>query len=256
LAQNISVPGLSPIYPEVHCTVSGELCQVTAGEAEINAATSIASLVLSARFDFTSTYFLLNGIAGVSPKMATTGSVALSKFSVQVAMQYEFDAREMPENYTTGYVGYGNVSPNLYPSEQYGSEVMEVNEALRELAFQFASNAYLTDNSASKIYRANYATGATGEVYTAGAAVPSVVKCDVATSDVYYSGNLLSTAFENTTKVWTNQTEYTYCMTAQEDGAVLQALMRGDLAGLVDYSRIIVLRTGEQPLFPWHVKNC
>jgi purine nucleoside permease len=33
LAQNISVPGLSPRYPEVHCTADGVVCQVTIGEA-------------------------------------------------------------------------------------------------------------------------------------------------------------------------------------------------------------------------------
>ncbi|KAI0125656.1 purine nucleoside permease [Xylariales sp. AK1849] len=242
LAQNISVPGLSPIYPEVHCVASGEICQVTAGESEINAATSIASLLLSTKFDFTSTYFLLSGIAGVSPKLGTTGSVALSKFSVQVAQQYELDAREMPENFTTGYVGYDNHSPGEYPNSQYGTEVMELNEALRDAAFELASKANLSDSSAAAEYRANYLIG--GDVYTAGATVPNIIKCDTATSDVFYSGNLLSEAFENTTRVWTNQTDLTYCMTAQEDSAVLQAIMRADLAGLADYSRAILLRTG------------
>jgi purine nucleoside permease len=216
---------------------------VTAGEAEINAAASISSLLLSAKFDFASTYFLMNGIAGVSPKLGTLGTVALSKFSVQVALQYEFDAREIPANFSTGYIGYDDYLPLEYPEEQYGTEVMEVNEALRDLAFVFASRANLTDASAAATYRAKYA--AAGDVYAAGAAPPSVVKCDTATSDVYYSGDLLAEAFENTTQIWTNQTDLTYCMTAQEDSAVLQSLMRGDLAGLVDFSRVILMRTGE-----------
>lgn len=33
LAQNISLSGLSPLYPEVHCTADGEVCQLTIGEA-------------------------------------------------------------------------------------------------------------------------------------------------------------------------------------------------------------------------------
>jgi purine nucleoside permease len=32
LAMNITVPGLSPIYPDVHCTADGEVCQFTIGE--------------------------------------------------------------------------------------------------------------------------------------------------------------------------------------------------------------------------------
>ena len=32
LAQNVSLPGLSPLFPEVHCTSNGEVCQITIGE--------------------------------------------------------------------------------------------------------------------------------------------------------------------------------------------------------------------------------
>ena len=66
--------------------------------------------------------------------------------------------------------------------------------------------------------------------------------CDVATSDVYFSGTLLSEAFENTTKLFTNGTGV-YCTTAQEDNATLEALLRGAINNLTDFSRIIVMRT-------------
>lgn len=64
-----------------------------------------------------------------------------------------------------------------------------------------------------------------------------------ATSDVYYSGTLLADAFDNTTTLWTNGTGK-YCMTAQEDNAVLEVMVRAAIEGLVDFSRIIVMRTG------------
>jgi purine nucleoside permease len=95
LAQNISVIGLSPLYPEAHCTKDGSVCQVITGESEINAATSITSLVRSPKFDLTTTYFFIAGIGGVNPKVATLGSVAFAKYAVQVALEYEFDAREV-----------------------------------------------------------------------------------------------------------------------------------------------------------------
>ena len=56
-------------------------------------------------------------------------------------------------------------------------------------------------------------------------------------------------AFENTTRVWTNQTTMTYCMTAQEDSSVLHAIMRGAVWGKVDYSRAILMRSGMYPTF-------
>ncbi len=239
LQRNITVPGLSPLYPHVHCTAIGDICQLVTGESEINAACSITALVASPRFDLTATYFMIAGIAGVNPEIATTGSVTFARYAIQVALQYEFDAREIPANWTTGYVPQGAYSPSGYPQSIYGTEVFEVNANLRDLAVSFAKTATLNDSSAAIAYRANYASTA---AYTAGSQPPSVVSCDVATSDVYFSGALLSEAFANYTTLVTNGSAV-YCTTAQEDNATLEALLRGALFQLVDFSRIIVMRT-------------
>jgi purine nucleoside permease len=115
LAQNITVSGLSPLFPEVHCTANGNVCQVITGESEINAASTITALVQSPKFNLTKSYFLVAGIAGVNPKVATLGSVAFAKYAVQVALQYEFDMRDLPDNFTTGYIPFGVTSPDDYP---------------------------------------------------------------------------------------------------------------------------------------------
>jgi len=239
LQRNITVPGLSPLYPHVQCTTTGDVCQLVTGESEINAACTITALLASPRFDLTATYFLIAGIAGVNPEVATTGSVTFARYAIQVALQYEFDAREIPANWTTGYVPQGAYSPSGYPQFIYGTEVFEVNANLRDLAASFAKTATLNDSSAAKAYRANYASTL---AYTAGSQPPSVVSCDVATSDVYFSGALLSQAFANYSTLVTNGSAV-YCTTAQEDNATLEALLRGTLSRLVDFSRIIVMRT-------------
>ena len=33
LAKNITVPGLSPLFPDVHCTANDDVCQLVTGEA-------------------------------------------------------------------------------------------------------------------------------------------------------------------------------------------------------------------------------
>ncbi|OCK84626.1 NUP-domain-containing protein [Lepidopterella palustris CBS 459.81] len=241
LAKNITVPGFSPLFPDAHCTADGDICQLTTGESEINAAVTISSLVASPKFDLTTTYFMVAGIAGVNPEIATLGSVAFSRYAVQVALQYEFDPREIPANFSTGYIPQGSTSPNEYPQSIYGTEVFEVNTALRELVVGFAKTATLNDSTDAQAYRANYLTPET-RIYAAGAAPPSVVECDVATSDVYFSGNILGEAFDNFTKLVTNGSGI-YCMTAQEDNATLEALLRATVAGLVDFARIIIMRT-------------
>ncbi|CAD0100721.1 unnamed protein product [Aureobasidium mustum] len=196
LARNITLPGASPLFPDVHCTEDGDVCQVITGESEINAAVTIASLVRSPRFDLTTTYFMIAGIAGINPEVATICSVTIARYAVQ------------------------------YPQNIYGTEVFE---------------ATLNDSDAAIAYRALYAHD---QIYAAGASPsgPSVVECDVATSDVYYSGPLLGEAFGNFTTLITNGTG-NYCSTAQEDNATLEALLRAAAEKLVDFSRIIVMRT-------------
>lgn len=241
LGMNITVPGLSPLFPQAHCLEDGSVCQVTTGESEINAASTISALVLSPLFDLQKTYFLIGGIAGINPKHGTLADVAFSKYAIQVALQYEFDAREIPDNYTTGYIPQGSYAPDQYPTSIYGTEVFEVNEALRDIAVQFASTAKLNDSTSAIAYRANYANDNT-TIYAEATRAPGIITCDTATSDVYYSGALLGEAFENTTTLFTNGSGV-YCMTAQEDNATLEAMLRAAVVGTIDFARIILMRT-------------
>jgi purine nucleoside permease len=197
------------------------------------------ALALSSVFDFTTTYFMVAGIGGINPEVATISSVTFARYAVQVALQYEFDTREIPSNFSTGYIPLGADSPSEYPLHIYGTEVFELNQALQDMAIAFAQTATLNDSADAVAYRANYATD---EIYAAGAEPPTVVACDVATSDVYYSGRLLGEAFGNFTSLMTNGSGV-YCSTAQEDNATLEVLVRAALAGLVDFSRMIVMRT-------------
>lgn len=98
---------------------------------EINAASTISALLYSKVFDLTQTYFLIAGIAGVNPAMATLGSATFARFEVQVALQYEFDIRDIGANFSTGYIPIGAKEPEQYPQAFYGTEVFEVNDALR-----------------------------------------------------------------------------------------------------------------------------
>ncbi|KAJ7486434.1 purine nucleoside permease [Mycena galericulata] len=236
---NITVPGISPLFPQVLCTKAGDICQLVTGEGEINAASSISALIYSSLFDLTSTYFMIAGIAGVNPKVATIGSVALARYAVQVGLQFEIDAREIPSNFSTGYFPQGTTAPGQFPVDIYGTEVFEVNENLRQAAFALAKTAdpHLNDTADSQANRDQYASF--GETVTRP---PAVVLCDTATSDTFWSGDLLGGAFENITKLFSNGSA-TYCTTQQEDSATLNALMRGATAKLVDFSRIIMMRS-------------
>ncbi|KAK3080434.1 hypothetical protein LTS18_001416 [Coniosporium uncinatum] len=244
LEKNVTVTGFSPQYPEAHCTANGEICQVITAMGEINAAATITALVLSPLFDLQSTYFLIGGIAGVNPEVATICSVTFARYAVQVALQYEIDAREIPANFSNGYVPLGSMSPDQYPLSIYGTEVFELNANLQHQAAFFAQQATLQDSATAMAFRSNFHPDIAGtNIYAAGASAPSVVQCDSATSDTWFSGTLLSEAFGNYTRLVTNGTG-NYCTTSQEDNGTLEALIRGAKAGLLDFARIIVMRTG------------
>ncbi|CDO72036.1 hypothetical protein BN946_scf184943.g71 [Trametes cinnabarina] len=239
LGRNITVPGFSPLYPQAHCTMDGDVCQMVTGAGEINAASTITALVHSPLFNLSRTYFLIAGIAGISPKLGTLGSVTFARFSVQVALQHEFDAREMPPGFSTGYLPQGSFTPDEYPRRLYGTEVFEVNDDLRHVAIAMAQKGRLSDDERSREYRARYRSS---PEFAAATGPPSVVACDTATADTFWSGRLLAEAFEDTTRLFTNGTAK-YCTTQQEDSGTLAALLRGALVGLIDFSRIIIMRT-------------
>ncbi|GME90594.1 nucleoside protein [[Candida] boidinii] len=239
LTQNITIPGLSPVYPEVHCNDNYTLCQVTTGEAEANAASTISALTLSPIFDLSETYFLIAGISGISPKQGSIGDVTFPRFAVQI-LEYEVDAREMPENWTTGYFPLGTTNSSQYPVNIYGTEVFELNVNLRDRAVDLVRNITL-DNGAEKAddLRETYEGFEGFEPATKNV---SVLTCDTLTGDTYWFGELLDESFANYTSLITNGSA-TYCTTQQEDNASLESFIRAAQYGLVDFGRIVILRT-------------
>jgi purine nucleoside permease len=235
LAQNITIPGLSPLFPSIHCDSTGTICQIVTGEGEINAAVSLTSLWLSPYFDLSKTYFLIAGIGGVNPRLATTGSVTFARYAVQLDLQYQISLSKSASNSSITTIPLDSDSPNKYPGELYGTEVFEMNNNLKTLAVSLARRATLNDTTSAQTYRAKYP-------YSPANAPPSVVECDSGTSNVYWSGENLGDTFSAYTKLLTNGSG-TYCNSQQEDNATLEALLRGAIAGKLDFSRIILMRT-------------
>ena len=234
LGQAITVPGLSPAYPQVHCNAD-DVCQVTTDMGKANAAASISALVYSGQFDLSQTYFLVAGIAGVDPEQGTTGTAAWSRYLVDWDLSWEIDARERPAGWNTGFLGINTKTPGEKPPLDYGSEVFQLNEALLQKALALSTNATLTDSPTAQAYRAQYAVAP-------GNQPPRVTQCDAMTGNTWFHGDLLGQRARAWHKLMTDN-KGTYCMTAQEDNATYKALQRGAEAGLLDLQRVAVLRT-------------
>ncbi len=235
IAQTYRVPGLSSEYPDVKCTAT-DVCVMTTGMGHANAAASTMALALSNQFDLTHAYFVVTGIAGIDPNVGTIGAAAWSRWLVDFGLQQEFDLRDKPAAWSTGYVGIGAADPQAKPKPDYGTEVFRLDEALLQRALSLSRGAALADNDTARAYRKLYPQ-------PAARAAPSVLQCDTVGGDTWWHGEQLGTRATRWTQLLTDG-QGTYCTTQQEDNATYEALRRGAAAGRLDIARVAVLRTG------------
>lgn len=253
LTDEIKVPGLSPNFPTVKCQPPARdngkgkdkdpnneilLCNVVTDQGFSNAASTIMALTMSGKFDLRNTYFLIAGIAGVDPADGTLGSAAWARYVIDFGLAHEIDAREMPADWPYGYTGFGPVAPGVKPARFDGTEVYHLNDTLVQRAYDLTKKLDLTVNDVptAQAYRALYPAN------TPASQPPSVIMCDSVAVDTYWHGVLLSKRANDWAKLLTDGAA-NYCMTNEEDNATLTALKRSSNAGLVNFNRVLVLRT-------------
>ncbi len=234
LIDSIPVPGLSDRFPTVRCTVD-DICLMTTDMGHTNAAASAMAMVLSDKLDLSRTYFLVTGIAGIDPNVGSIGSAAWARYLVDFGLSHEFDARERPLDWDTGYFGIHTKDPLSMPNLVYGTELFQLDEKLLQHALKLSRQGTLEDTEAAKAYRKTYSQ-ATAQ------GTPTVLQCDTSTGDTYWHGNQLGERSTRWTKMLT-EGKGTYCTTQQEDNATYESLRRGAKAGRLDLKRIAVLRT-------------
>jgi len=234
LKESIPVQGLSPDHPAIRCN-KDDVCLMIAGMGHANVAASVMALALDWRFDLKKTYVLIAGIAGIDPAQGTTGTATWARYLVDVGIAHEIDAREMPKNWKTGYIGIMTKGPGEKPKFEYRTEVAQLDEALLQKALALSKDAKLDDNDKARAYRAKYRSKPASEA-------PRVVQCDTLGGDTWWHGHKLGQHARDWTKLLTDG-KGVYCTTQQEDNATYNALERAAKAGKVDLKRLAVLRT-------------
>ncbi|MEX3936772.1 purine nucleoside permease [Paraburkholderia phymatum] len=233
--QDISVAGLSPDYPAIHCNKQ-DICVMTTGMGHANAAASTMALAFSSRFDLRHTYFMVAGIAGIDPIQGTVGSAAWARYLVDFGIQWEIDGREIPSGWNTGYLGINTKSPTDKPPLDYRTEVFQLNPRLADTAFALSRSVVLSDNPQAQAARAKYN-------YAPANRPPAVIQCDTLAGDTWWSGTKLGERAREWTKILTDG-KGVYCTTQQEDNATYEALKRAASVHRVDLNRVAVLRAG------------
>lgn len=143
-------------------------------------------------------------------------------------------AGEIPPDWTTGYLGIDTTSPTQKPPLDYRTEVFQLNEALLRKAYALSRDVSLADSAQAQAARSKF-------TYAPANLPPSVLQCDTASADTWFSGTLLSQRAHDWTKILTDG-RGVFCTAQQEDNAIYEALKRGASARLLDLDRVAVLR--------------
>ena len=221
-------------YHPIRMNGDGEMAVLT-GQGTAHAAATIMALGLDPRFDLTHAYWLIAGIAGGSPDRISLGSAAWARWVVDGDLGYEIDAREIPADWTTGYIPLRKTRPFEPPAAPLDGQVYALNAELASWAWNLTRNTPLDDSDHLQEVRARF-DGAAAEQ------PPAVLLGDEVSSSTYWHGKLSDAWAAEWMRYFTDD-KGQFATTAMEDTGTLQSLRGLANAGRVDWNRILVLRT-------------
>ncbi len=221
-------------YHSVRMNNRGEMAVLT-GQGTAHAAATIMALGLDPRFDLTRAYWIIAGIAGGSPDRISLGSAAWARWVVDGDLGYEIDPREIPADWSTGYLPLRKAKPFEPPATPLDGQVFALNPALTQWAFDLTRNVPLTDSEKLQEIR----TGFNG---AAAQRPPSVTLGDEISGSTYWHGKLLD-AWATAWVPYFTGGQGQFVTTAMADTGTVLSLKNLATARRVDYNRVLVLRT-------------
>ncbi len=172
------------------------------------------------------------GIADVS-----LGSAVWADHVLDGDLAYEIDARQIPENWPTGYVPLRKATPYEQPMrKELEGEIYSLNPELVSWAFRLTKNIPLPDSDSLRNSRARFAG------FPNAAKPPFVTRGDTLSSSTFWHGSKMNEWANAWTRYYTAG-EGNYMISAMEDTGTMQALTFLSQAGRVALQRVLVLRT-------------
>jgi purine nucleoside permease len=221
---------------------TGELAVVT-GVGQLNAATAIMALGLDQRFDLSQAYWLIAGIAGIDPEDASIGSVAWSAYLVDGDLGHQIDAREMPEDWDTGFFARRTQFPFDPERGEPRGEMFRTNVALRDWAFDLTKDLTLADQPGLSATRNKYTEHANAR------RPPFVLTGGHIAALTFWHGKLMSDWANRWVSYWSDG-ETDFVTSAMEETGTYQAMLYLDKLARVDKDRLLVLRGGSNYTMP------
>jgi purine nucleoside permease len=167
----ITVPG---VFNHIRANQDGSIIALKVGPLSINPAVNVVALGNSPQFDLRKSYWLLQGIGGVTPEHGTIGSAVWADFVVDGDAVREIDSRELPPGWDTNF--FPLMADRPYPTAKVQTggpedaatwtepvfhisprhDVVMLNPALAGWAFKMTRGIALQDTEAMKHLRASY----------------------------------------------------------------------------------------------------
>jgi purine nucleoside permease len=216
---------------------------IVTGMGSIKSATAVMALGLDPRFDLSKAYWLVAGIAGIDPEDASVGSAAWAKYLVDGDLAHEIDAREIPDEWTTGYFPYQGNTPYDPNMPENKGEMFVLNASLVDWAFSKTKDIDLGDDEAIQKHRSEY------EGYPNAQKPPFVLIGDQLAAMTFWHGELMNDWANQWTRYWT-EGKGEFVTSAMEDTGSFQSITYLHESGKVDKNRFMVLRTGSNYTMP------
>ncbi len=225
---------LPAAYHAIRMNSSGEMAVLT-GQGTANAAATIMALGLDPRFDLRHAYWIIAGIAGATPERASLGSAVWARWVVDGDLGYEIDAREIPPDWSTGYLPLRKTRPFETPAAPIEGQMYALNPHLAKWAYNLTRAVPLTDTDKLKEIRSRFDGAAADRP-------PFVTMGDEVSSSRYWHGKLFDAWATEWLSYFTGG-QGQFVTTAMEDTGTLLSLKNLARAGRVDLQRVMALRT-------------
>lgn len=222
-------------YHHVRLNKDGVLGLLT-GVGTAKAAASVMALGLDPRFDLSKAYWLVAGIGGGDPADVSLGSAVWADHVVDGDLAFEIDARQIPSDWSTGYLPLRRRIPYEQPAASVYGEVYTLNPELVSWAYRITKDVALADSDALRQFRARF------RGFPNALKPPFVARGDTLSAGTFWHGSKLEDWANEWTRYYTGG-KGNYMVAAMEDSGTMQALTFLSQAGRVDLQRVLVLRT-------------
>ena len=207
------------------------------GIGTAKSASAIMALGLDPRFDLRQAYWMVAGIAGIDPEDASIGSVAWSSYLVDGDLGYEIDAREIPEEWETGYLAMRTKSPYDPVRPAPRGEMFQANPQLRDWAYELTKDVALSNPPELALTSKLYTEHPNAQL------PPFVLRGGHIAAMTFWHGAIMNDWANKWVAYWTEGAT-DFVTSGMEETGTYQSLSYLDRIGRVDVDRFMVLRGG------------